>query len=1194
MCSPPLTRLFISLHISLPSWVSMTREYLLSFAFLISLCLNSASAQKEIGTYQGAVEPSTKQEVYGQGVRETQWKTPADEASGFHLPPGFIAELVASEPQINKPLNMAFDHRGRLWVTCTVEYPYPAAEGAKPRDTIKILEDTNGDGSFEKVTLFADELNIPIGLLPVEGGAICFSIPNIWFLKDTDGDDRVDERIKLLGPFDTTRDTHGMVNALRQGSDGWIYACHGFNNRSIVTAADGSKVDMNSGNTFRFLPDGSRIEQFTTGQVNPFGMCSDEWGNWFTADCHSKPITALLAGACYPSFGRPHDGLGFAPSMMDHLHGSTAICGLAYYQADQYPLPYCKLLYSGNVMTSRINCDSIDRNGASLQAREMTDFMTSDDPWFRPVDIQQGPDGCLYIADFYNKIIGHYEVPLTHPDRDRESGRIWRIRYQKEGERPSEKAYSLLDKSNLESSNAATRKLAINAELISKKRSQLDLERIITGDSASIPKRLSALEILTRRQQLTEQILLHVIRMQSPELKVQGLRAICGWESLQRGTIANNSPILAMVSTLIKHGHPEVAKASIEAIGRWGSSKHLRDLLSVAKQSSKDDPVTLQACRIAIRNILQRDEEQLIEFAKRWKSGNAWASSEEAELLAKVLPGVASSSAAQALLEYVSRHNETAENELRSIAIEHASKHPDEKLLVNLLAMIESSTTQDADRRAKLIAQVATTYPPRTKNESIPLRTLAKATLEQLLSRTVAKIESEGPSMQWLDGAGKSWDLEPRKCQDGQAIELLSSLTRNEQYVGQLTSESFACPESLSMWLAGHNGPPDNPDHQLNSVVLIHAKSGQQLKQAFPPRSDVAVEIRWDLKQFSGQEVKIRIVDGDKGVAYAWLGIARPSLPSLQIGTTGKLIQSMASLLKLGFGDPEFVKQAVEAKFSPLQRASIIVAAIEGRGSQLQASLAEQAFSLGRADLVNQQLYDQQLTHEKTVAIAQELCRSATGGQQSSLAQSFLKSQAGCELLADIMQAGWLSPAALRGAPDVLPGTLAADKKEQLKSYFAAAQAAGLDTTAVSKRFSELDWSQANADRGKQLYTQHCAICHQLSGQGAIVGPQLDGAVKRSALRIAEDILLPNLNVDKAFRSTTFLLDDGSIKSGLIRQENDQTIELIGSDAKSVSFSIADVVERRTSEQSLMPGNMGELLNQQQLADLLQFLSQPN
>ena len=120
-----------------------------------------------------------------------------------------------------------------------------------------------------------------------------------------------------------TRDTHGMYNSFTLMPDGWVYACHGFLNTSKVKGKDGHEVEMNSGNTFRFRPDGSRIEVYTRGQVNPFGIAVDPWFNLYTADCHSKPITQLIRGAVYDSFGKPHDGLGFAPHVTRHDHGST-------------------------------------------------------------------------------------------------------------------------------------------------------------------------------------------------------------------------------------------------------------------------------------------------------------------------------------------------------------------------------------------------------------------------------------------------------------------------------------------------------------------------------------------------------------------------------------------------------------------------------------------------------------------------------------------------------------------------------------------------------------------------------------------------------------------------------------------------------------------------------------------------------
>ncbi|HBJ34771.1 MAG TPA: hypothetical protein DDZ51_08410, partial [Planctomycetaceae bacterium] len=363
--------------------------WLIAFLFYQLGCSVTHSISAEpAAEVVGAAEPKTAASEYGEMVRPSPWRTPQDELAGFHLPPGFEIRLYASEPQIAKPLNLAVDVTGRVWMTQTTAYPKPAASGASPTDAVMVLEDTNGDGSADRITTFADGLNIPIGLLPYGEGCICFSIPSIYYLRDTDGDGVCDRRDVLLGPFDTSRDTHGMVNALRDGGDGWIYACHGFNNRSVVAGTDGHEVRLESGNSFRFRPDGSRIEQVTQGQVNPFGMTRDEWGYWYSADCHSKPITQLIRGACYPSFGRPDDGLGFLPPTVDHLHGSTAISGILAIPSDSAIEPLRGQIISGNVMTSRLNRNRLTYNGATARGIEAPDFLTSDDSWFRPVDIQ--------------------------------------------------------------------------------------------------------------------------------------------------------------------------------------------------------------------------------------------------------------------------------------------------------------------------------------------------------------------------------------------------------------------------------------------------------------------------------------------------------------------------------------------------------------------------------------------------------------------------------------------------------------------------------------------------------------------------------------------------------------------------------------------------------------------------------------
>ena len=190
--------------------------------------------------------------------------------------------------------------------------------------------------------LFAEGLNIPIGVLPLPSSraALVYSIPEILRLSDEDGDGRADRREPLYRKFGSN-DTHGMTNNFTWGLDGWVYACHGFANTSEVRGGDGQKITLRWGSTYRMRADGSHVDVFTRGLVNPFGLTFDPRGDLYTCDSETQPIHLLLREAFYPTIltANENDGLGHAPPATTDDHYSSGIAGIACYAARSFPEP---------------------------------------------------------------------------------------------------------------------------------------------------------------------------------------------------------------------------------------------------------------------------------------------------------------------------------------------------------------------------------------------------------------------------------------------------------------------------------------------------------------------------------------------------------------------------------------------------------------------------------------------------------------------------------------------------------------------------------------------------------------------------------------------------------------------------------------------------------------------------------------
>lgn len=351
----------------------------------------------------------------------------------FTTPEGFEVRLFASEPEVVNPVAMTWDERGRLWVVELYEYPMGAKEGQQPRDRIKILEDTDGDGRADQVHVWADGLNLATGILLGNGGAYVGAAPHLYFMQDTTGDDRADKSTVQLAGFGL-QDRHELLNGFAWGPDGQLYMTHGVFTRSeVVDPADprSEPVVLTAG-LARFDPRRQRFEVFAEGTSNPWGVDFDRYGNAYVSACVIEHLFHLAPGGIYDrqAGSEPHP---FAyqrlPSINDHRHHMAAYAGVQVYQGDQYPDDNLGSILQGNIHDHAVHQDVLRANGSSFTASAWRDLVRANDGWFMPVSVQVGPDGAVWIMDWYDRYPCYQNANADPDGVDREHGRIWRVVY---------------------------------------------------------------------------------------------------------------------------------------------------------------------------------------------------------------------------------------------------------------------------------------------------------------------------------------------------------------------------------------------------------------------------------------------------------------------------------------------------------------------------------------------------------------------------------------------------------------------------------------------------------------------------------------------------------------------------------------------------------------------------------------------
>lgn len=404
-------------------------------------------------------------------------RPPEEAAAVMTVPEGFRVQLSAGEPLVHQPIAFTIDPRGRIWVAEAYTYPNRAKAG-EGKDKIVILEDTNGDGTFEKRKVFIEGLNLVSGLELGFGGVWVGAAPYLMFIPDRNGDDLPDQpavqaaQANLMFPQDVPagatvlldgfgwQDTHETLNAFIWGPDGWLYGCHGVFTHSRVGkpgTADADRQGLNAG-VWRYHPTRHEFEVFSHGTSNPWGVDFDDQGQAFITACVIPHLWHMIQGGRYHRQGGQHfnpytfediktiaDHLHYVGKIQDHAWwghephaptdtlaagGGHAHCGAMIYLGDNFPQQYRNQIFMDNVHGNRINVCKFDPAGSGFIGRRAPDFLIANDHWFRGINLKYGPDGSVYLIDWYDKNACH----RTNPEIwDRTNGRIYNVKYQKPG-----------------------------------------------------------------------------------------------------------------------------------------------------------------------------------------------------------------------------------------------------------------------------------------------------------------------------------------------------------------------------------------------------------------------------------------------------------------------------------------------------------------------------------------------------------------------------------------------------------------------------------------------------------------------------------------------------------------------------------------------------------------------------------------
>jgi putative membrane-bound dehydrogenase-like protein len=1162
--------------------------------------------------------PNATWGTQGEPIRSMQ--KPADPAESMkHLVtlPGFDISLFASEPEIIKPLWLTWDERGRLWIAESVDYPNNLQPDGEGHDRLKICEDTDGDGRADKFTIFCEKLSIPTSFVFANGGVIVIHSGKTEFFKDTNGDDKADER-KVLFTGWGMGDTHATANNLRYGFDGWIWGTVGYS--GFRGNVGGKEIRFGQG-IFRFKPDGSALEYIRASNNNT-------WGLGITEDNIIVGSTANGNASMYmPIPNRYYEAVnGWSAARLETIadsqrfypltgqvrqvdyHGRyTAGSGSGIYTARAFPKQYWnQVQFVAEPTGHLLGHFYLERRGADFVAHNARNFAASDDEWTSPIYGEVGPDGALWVVDWYNYIIQHnptprgfrtgkgaaYETPL----RDKEHGRIFRITYR--GPAP-----------------AADGKAKATAPLALRKASPDEWVAALKNDN--LFWRMTAQRLLTERRnndvvpalcKLVEETTVDDIG-----LTPGAIHAL--WTLKNLGALdGSDAKAVAVATAALKHPSPAVRRAAAMVLPRNLSS--LNSLLTNKLLNDSDAQVRM-ASLLAISEMPPGDAAGAAIFATLEKPENAedrWipdaattaAARNDAGFIRAVLstfkpatPTAAAAAVPANLVSNSSFEQQTAakpdgwrtslhsgRGEFSLAEIGRTGSHS---------VMIKSAQGGDVSWSTQIPVKPRTDYTLKGWIKTKSLQTVANA--RGALFNIHELQDPVRGATKGLTG-DNDWTQLQLTFNSGQMREI----TVNCLFGGWGRATGTAWFDDVELTPASGSELAGEVGRVVRLVTTHYAQRAP---------TDTIVATLSSLKGAS-PGTAVAVLDG---LISGWPADKAPMLNDTEKRTLTALMESLPDsardrLLAIAqrWGQPELFGTSVAAIIESLKK-----------------QIHDAAQSDDKRAASAKRLVGLQDNAETVAILLNEITTLTTPALATGIINALSDSRLSVTGAKIVQQWSQLSPAVRRAAIAVLirrgewamalleavdkhkisrgdlapehwaqlkqnPNKEVARRAERLAEINAAISA---DREQVVRTLLPLAKEKGDPARGKEVFIVNCANCHVFNGQGGKIGPDLTGIGARDRAEILTDILDPNRSVEANYRVWTVTTKDGETFSGRLETETQTTIEILDITAQKHVIPRKEIASTSESQLSLMPIGL-EALSADDLKGLLEYLAQPH